>query len=225
MSARQVHRISGTSRPRHANRKRPSFQRRSKSSRRRHPPQDGPVAAVIMAIFLSFDHLGHRLARIDIVASASGRIVPDRPATKVVQPARGLALFRRDSCSRRTSTVNAGDVLVELARRSMRSDRNHAGWRFDFGAGSRLHGLKAGLADTADPLSAFSPAPANATQAAGCHANANIWVRQKTSEFRAKIEGHWISSRDQRNALNSTPFRPPSEKLSGPWFPLGSSSG
>jgi hemolysin D len=154
-------------------------------------PAGRAVAAVIMAIFC-LSIIWASLSKIDIVASASGRIVPD-DGTKVVQPLEAgivRAIHVRDG-----QHVNAGDVLVELDPTINESDRNHAMADL-ISAQLEIARLKAGLADTADPLSAFSP-PANATQAQV--AMQREYLVKQTLEFRAKIEA-LDKQRDQKRA-------------------------
>ena len=122
-------------------------------------PVGRAVAATIIARFCcsvawaSFSH-------IDIVASASGKIVPSG-GTKVIQPFEmGIvrAIHVRDG-----QQVRAGDVLVELDPTINESDRDHL--RSDLIATQlEIARLKAGLANMKNPVDAFHP-PANATPA------------------------------------------------------------
>ena len=143
-------------------------------------PAGRAVAATIIAIFCfvvgwaSFSH-------IDIVASASGKIVPSG-GTKVIQPLEmGIvrAIHVRDG-----QHVKAGDVLVELDPTINESDRDHS--RSDLVATQlEIARLKAGLADVKNPLDAFHP-PADATPAQ-VDMERDYLIKQ-TAEFRAKIE-------------------------------------
>ena len=64
--------------------------------------------------------------------------------------------------------VRAGDVLIELDPKINESDRSHL--QADLMAAQlEIARLKAGLADTKDPLEAFHP-PATASAAQSCHA-------------------------------------------------------
>jgi hemolysin D len=143
-------------------------------------PVGRAVAATIIAIFCfsvgwaSFSH-------IDIVASASGKIVPSG-GTKVIQPFEmGIvrAIHVRDG-----QQVSAGDILVELDPTINESDRDHI--RSDLIATQlEIARLKAGLADMKNPVDAFRP-PSNATPAQ-VDMQRDYLIKQ-TAEYRAKIE-------------------------------------
>src|SRR5260370_34391701 len=137
------------------------------------------VAVTIIAIFCfsvgwaSFSH-------IDIVASASGKIVPSG-GTKVIQPFEmGIvrAIHVRDG-----QQVSAGDILVELDPTINESDRDHI--RSDLIATQlEIARLKAGLADMKNPVDAFHP-PSNATPAqVDMHRD---YLIKQPPEFRATI--------------------------------------
>jgi hemolysin D len=144
-------------------------------------PVGRAVAATIIAIFVfsvgwaSFSH-------VDIVASASGKIIPSG-GTKVIQPFEmGIvrAIHVRDG-----QQVKAGDVLVELDPTINESDRDHL--RSDLMATQlEIARLKAGLADMKNPLDGFDP-PVNATPAQ-VDMQRDYLIKQ-TAEYRAKIEG------------------------------------
>jgi hemolysin D len=144
-------------------------------------PAGRAVAATIIAIFCfavgwaSFSH-------IDIVASASGKIIPSG-GTKVIQPLEmGIvrAIHVRDG-----QQVKAGDILVELDPTINESDRDHV--RSDLIATQlEIARLKAGLADMKNPVDAFHP-PSNATPAqVDMHRD---YLIKQTAEYRAKIDG------------------------------------
>jgi hemolysin D len=143
-------------------------------------PVGRAVAAIIIAIFCfsvgwaSFSH-------IDIVASASGKIVASG-GTKVIQPFEmGIvrAIHVRDG-----QQVRAGDVLVELDPKINESDRDHL--RSDLIATQlEIARLKAGLANAKNPVDAFHP-PAGATPAQ-VDMQRDYLIKQ-TAEYRAKIE-------------------------------------
>jgi hemolysin D len=143
-------------------------------------PVGRAVAATIIAIFC-FSMGWASFSQIDIVASASGKIVPAE-GTKVIQPFEmGIvrAIHVHDG-----QKVRAGDVLVELDPTINQSDRNHN--RSDLIASQlEIARLKAGLADVKNPVDAFHP-PADATpdQIDMQH----DYLLKQTAEYRAKIE-------------------------------------
>jgi hemolysin D len=144
-------------------------------------PVGRAVAATIIAIFC-FTVAWASFSHIDIVASASGKIVPSG-GTKVIQPFEmGIvrAIHVRDG-----QPVKAGDVLVELDPTINESDRDHL--RSDLMATQlEIARLKAGLADMKNPLDGFHP-PVNATPAQ-VDMQRDYLIKQ-TAEYRAKIEG------------------------------------
>jgi hemolysin D len=144
-------------------------------------PVGRAVAATIIAIFC-FTVAWASFSHIDIVASASGKIVPSG-GTKVIQPFEmGIvrAIHVRDG-----QQVKAGDVLVELDPTINESDRDHL--RSDLMATQlEIARLKAGLADMKNPVDGFHP-PANATPAQ-VDMQRDYLIKQ-TAEYRAKIEG------------------------------------
>jgi hemolysin D len=110
------------------------------------------IGASIIAIFvlaLLWASLGH----VDIVATATGKIIPT-DHSKVIQPFEtGVVRAIRVADGQ---TVEAGDVLIELDPTINESETNHLhsdlqSARLDI---ARLH---AALADTDDPLGAFHP--------------------------------------------------------------------
>jgi hemolysin D len=143
-------------------------------------PAGRAVAATIMAIFCFFA-MWASLSQIDIVASASGKIIPSG-GTKVIQPFEAgivRAIHVRDG-----QQVRAGDVLVELDPTMNESDRDHL--RSDLiSTQLEIARLKAGLADMKNPLDGFRP-PSNATPAQ-VDMQRDYLIKQ-TAEHRAKIE-------------------------------------
>jgi hemolysin D len=144
-------------------------------------PVGRALAVTIIAIFCFFVGWAS-FSHIDIVASASGKIVPSG-GTKVIQPFEmGIvrAIHVRDG-----QQVRVGDVLVELDPTINESDRDHL--RSDLVATQlEIARLKAGLADVKNPVDAFHP-PANATPAQ-VDMQRDYLIKQ-TAEHRAKIDG------------------------------------
>lgn len=158
-------------------------------------PAGRAIAATVIAVFC-FALLWAALGHIDIVASASGKIIP-RGGTKVLQPFEtGIVRAIHVSDGQR---VNAGDVLIELDPSINKSERNHL--QADLTAAQlEMARLKAGLADVEDPLTAFVPPP-DAPQAL-IDVQRDYLVKQ-TAEFRAKIKA-LERQREQKQAERST---------------------
>ena len=139
------------------------------------------IVATIIAIFCFFMGWAS-LSHVDIVASASGKIIP-AGGTKVIQPLEmGIvrAIHTLDG-----QHVRVGDVLVELDPAINQSDRDH--FRSDLLATNlEIARLKAALADTSDPIQAFHPPP-DATPAQVTMQR--DYLIQQTAEHRAKIAG------------------------------------
>ena len=158
-------------------------------------PAGRAVAATIIAIFC-FSVAWASFSHIDIVASASGKIVPSG-GTKVIQPFEmGIvrAIHVRDG-----QQVRAGDVLVELDPTINESDRDHL--RSDLIATQlEIARLKAGLANMKNPVDAFHP-PANATPAQVDMQR--DYLMKQTAEYRAKIEA-FDRQQDQKQAERDT---------------------
>jgi hemolysin D len=137
------------------------------------------IAVTVAAVFclaLAWAVVG----RIDIVASAPGRIIPsDR--TKVVQPFEtGIvrAIHVRDG-----QNVKVGDVLIELDPTMNDAERNHL--RSDLIA-AQLDAarLRAALSDGSDPLADFHP-PVDASRA--LVSTQRQFLIDQTAEHRAKL--------------------------------------
>jgi hemolysin D len=136
------------------------------------------------------------LGRIDIVASAPGKIIPSG-GTKVVQPFEiGMvrAIHVHDG-----QAVKAGDLLIELDPRINESERDHL--QADLTAAQlEVARLRAALSNLDDPLVAFQPpADAPADQVA---MQRNYLIKQ-TAEYRAKIDA-FDRQRDQKQAEQDT---------------------
>src|SRR5262252_7725216 len=120
------------------------------------------------------------LGTVDIIASASGKIIPSG-RTKVIQPFEtGVvrAIHVRDG-----QRVHAGEVLIELDPTMNEAERNHL--RSDL-TSAQLDAarLRAALSGTADPVAEFRPpegAPANLV------AMQRQFLTSQESEFAAKI--------------------------------------
>jgi hemolysin D len=143
-------------------------------------PAGRAIATIIIAIFCFFVAWAS-FGRMDIVASASGKIVAVG-GTKVVQPLEaGIVRAIHVSDGQR---VKAGDVLIELDPKVNESDRSHL--QADLNAAMlEIARLKAGLADTKDPVSAFHP-PDTASPAQV--AMQRDYLIRQTVEYRAKLD-------------------------------------
>jgi hemolysin D len=137
------------------------------------------IGATIIAVFvlaLAWACLG----TVDIVASASGKIIPSG-RTKVIQPfeigvVRAIHVHDGDS-------VKAGDVLIELDPTINAAEREHL--QSDLGAVQLdIARLRAALADGPDPVADFHP-PARAT--AQLIATQRQFLITQTAEHRAKL--------------------------------------
>src|SRR6516162_284660 len=136
------------------------------------------------------------LGTVDIIASASGKIIPNG-RTKVIQPFEtGVvrAIHVRDGQS-----VRAGEVLIELDPTMNEAKRNHL--RSDLTSAqldaARLH---AALSGAADPVAEFRPpegAPANLV------AMQRQFLASQESEFAAKLAS-LDRQRAQKEAERST---------------------
>ena len=123
------------------------------------PPLAGAIGGTIIALFclaLAWASFGH----IDIVGSASGKIIPTG-RTKVVQPFEtGVvrAIRVRDGQS-----VKAGDVLIELDPTMNEAELKH--FQSDLASAELdIARLNAALSEDADPAASFKP-PVGATAA------------------------------------------------------------
>jgi hemolysin D len=144
-------------------------------------PAGRAIAAVIITAFCFFVGWAS-FGQIDIVASASGKIIPSG-GVKVIQPFEaGIVRAIHVSDGQR---VSAGDLLIELDPAINQSDRDHQ--QSDLIATQlEIARLKAALSDPEDPLSAFHP-PANATPSQ--LEMQRDYLAKQTLEYRAKIQG------------------------------------
>jgi hemolysin D len=137
------------------------------------------VGATIIAAFC-VAVIWASLGRVDMVATAPGKIVPSG-RTKIIQPFEvGVvrAIHTRDGAS-----VKAGDVLIELDPTLSAADVEHA--RGDLvGASLDVARLRAALAGETDPATGFTP-PAGAPNAL-VEAHRQLLAIQ-TAEHKAKI--------------------------------------
>ena len=137
------------------------------------------IGATIVALFclaLIWATFGH----VDIVASASGKVVPSG-RVKLIQPFEtGVvrAIHVRDGQS-----VKAGDVLIELDPTMTSAEEDHI--RSDLVAAQLdVARLRAALSDSDDPQSVFKP-PAGASP--NLVAMERQFLAKQTEEYRAKL--------------------------------------
>ena len=144
------------------------------------PPLAGAIGGIIIALFCAALVWGS-FCKLDIVASATGKIVPTG-RTKVIQPFEtGVvrAIHVRDGQS-----VKAGDVLIELDPTMNEAELKH--FKSDLvSAELDVARIKAALSEDADPLNSFT-APPGAT-AAQIAVQRQFLVRQ-IEEQHAKLE-------------------------------------
>lgn len=122
-------------------------------------PTGRAIGATLIALFV-FALAWASLSHVDIVATATGRVVPTGHS-KVIQPFdTGVVRAIRVADGQK---VKAGDVLIELDPAIIQSEIKHL--QSDLmSAQLDIARLRAALADTDDPLSAFHP-PAGAPPA------------------------------------------------------------
>jgi hemolysin D len=144
-------------------------------------PVGRSVALTIIAIFC-FAVGWASVSHMDIVASASGKIIPSE-GTKVIQPLE-MGIVRAINV-RDGQKVSAGEILVEIDPRINQTDRDHL--RSDLTATQlEIARLKAGLADMKNPVDGFDP-PSDATPAQ-VDMQRDYLIKQ-TAEYRAKMDG------------------------------------
>jgi len=150
-------------------------------------PVGRAIAATIMALFilaLLWATLGH----VDIVASASGKVVPSG-RVKLIQPfetgvIRAIQVYDGQR-------VKAGDVLIELDPTITAAEQEHI--RSDLIAAQLdVARLRAALSDNANPQSQFHP-PTGASDT--LIAMQRQFLTRQTEEYRAKL-----SSLDRQRA-------------------------
>ncbi|WP_423960423.1 HlyD family type I secretion periplasmic adaptor subunit [Bradyrhizobium sp.] len=137
------------------------------------------IGAALIAMFvlaLIWASLGH----VDIVATATGRIIPTGHS-KVIQPFETGVV--RDIKVADGQTVNAGDVLIELDPTIVEGEINHLQGDLQ-STQLDVARLRAALADTDDPMGAFHP-PEGAD--AALVAMQRQFLRAQISEHKAKI--------------------------------------
>lgn len=142
-------------------------------------PLGRAIGVTLIAVFvlaLAWASLGH----VDIVATATGKIIPSGHS-KVVQPFEtGVVRAIRVSDGQ---NVNAGDVLVELDPTINEGETNHLQGDLQ-SAQLDIARLRAALADTDDPMAAFHP-PEGANRA--LVAMQRQFLQAQVSEHKAKI--------------------------------------
>jgi hemolysin D len=141
----------------------------------------GRAVAISIAIVLCFSAAWATFAKVDVVASASGKIVL-AGGTKTIQPFETSvvrAIHVHDG-----QRVVAGEPLIELDPTINEAERDHS--EADLVAAQLdVARLKAALSDADDPLTAFVP-PANASSAAV--EMQREYLAKQTAEYRAKID-------------------------------------
>jgi len=137
------------------------------------------IGATIIALFclvLIWAAFGH----LDIVASATGKIVPSG-RVKLIQPFETGVVRAIDV--RDGQSVKAGDVLIELDPTMTAAEEEHI--RSDFVAAQLdVARLRAALSDNADPQTVFQP-PAGAS--ADLVAMQRQFLAKETEEYRAQL--------------------------------------
>ena len=126
------------------------------------------------------------LSHVDIVATATGQIIPTGHS-KVIQPFEtGVVRAIRVADGQ---NVNAGDVLIELDPTINEGEINHLQSDLQ-SAQLDIARLRAALADTDDPLAAFQP-PEGANPAL---------VAQQRQFLLAQVAEHKVENRRARRA-------------------------
>jgi len=142
-------------------------------------PTGRAIGATLVALFV-LALAWASLSRVDIVASATGRVIPTGHS-KVIQPFEtGVvrAIHVSDG-----QNVNAGDVLIELDPTMVEGEVNHL--RSDLlSAQLDIARLRAALTYTDDPLAAFNP-PENANPS--LVAQQRQFLLAQVAEHRSKI--------------------------------------
>jgi hemolysin D len=142
-------------------------------------PTGRAIGATLIALFV-LALIWASLSRVDIVATAAGKIIPTGHS-KVIQPFEtGVVRAIRVADGRE---VNAGDVLVELDPTINEGEINHLESDLQ-SAQLDIARLRAALADTDDPLAVFHP-PEGANPA--LVAMQRQFLLAQISEHKAKI--------------------------------------
>ena len=157
------------------------------------------IGATIVALFclaLIWATFGH----VDIVASATGRIVPSG-RVKLIQPFETGVVRAIDV--RDGQSVKAGDVLIELDPTMTAAEEEHI--RSDFIAAQLdVARLRAALSDKADPQAVFQP-PEGAS--ADLIAMQRQFLAKETEEYRAKLaalDGQRVQKQAESDTVAAT---------------------
>ena len=160
------------------------------------PSPIGRAIVLMIAVFFCAALLWASLGTVDIVASATGKIVPTG-RTKVVQPFEtGVvrAIHVRDG-----QTVKAGDVLIELDPTITQAEQGHL--QSDLIAAQLdIARLRAAMSDKADPMGDFRP-PDGAS--ASLIAMERQYLTNQVTEHRAKLAA-LDDQKTQREAERTT---------------------
>lgn len=158
------------------------------------PAADAIGAAILVLFCLSLAWAS--IGKIDIVASASGKIIPSG-RTKIIQPFEtGVvsAILVQDG-----QEVKTGDVLIKLDPTINEAERNHL--RNDLMAANLdVARLSAILSESSDPMASFSP-PQDASPT--LVATQRQFLKQQLEERRAKL-GALTSQKKQKQAELAT---------------------
>jgi hemolysin D len=158
-------------------------------------PAGRTIAYMIVASFC-LSLLWASLAKVDIVASSSGKVVL-LDGTKVIQPLEtGIV---RTIHVRDGQKVAAGEVLIELDPGINEADRAHSAADL-MAARLEIARLKAALTSSDDPLGAFEPPKGAVPTEVEMQRR---YLTQQVAEFKAKIEA-LDRQRDQKVAERDT---------------------
>jgi hemolysin D len=162
-------------------------------------PTGRAIGGTLIALFLAalvWTSLGH----VDIVATASGKVIPTG-RSKVIQPLEaGVVRSIRVADGQ---SVSAGDLLVELDPTIVQGEINHL-QSDQLAAQLDIARLRAALTDSDDPLSAFQPpkrteAPLIAMQ--------RQFLMAQTTEQRSKLaalDGHRTQKEAELATISAT---------------------
>ena len=152
----------------------------------------GATLVVIFCLALIWASVG----QVDIVASATGEIVPSG-RVKVIQPLEIGAVRAIDVHD--GQSVKAGDVLIELDPTMTEAEQEHI--RSDLIAAQLdIARLRAELTDSANPENAFQPPP---SASPGLIAMERKFLLRQTEEYRSKLAA-LDSQRAQKAAERDT---------------------